>query len=205
MTPKAWLFLALGVFVAYYAWSWIRGVKPAPDAAASGGSPAGGVLAGLVVFAIFGWVAGGGLQYKDGAFTTLSPFSGAGANSSMWISIVSITIIGVMLGLLMHKGRTGLPTPLELVIGFVTNFFDTLGIGSFAPTTAAFKAKKIVDDRLIPGTLNVGHTPPTIAQAFIFITIVEVDFTTLALLILAAVLWSWLGAGLVAGWSRQRV
>ena len=28
------------------------------------------------------------------------------------------------------------PSPLEFVIGFVTNFFDTLGIGSFATTTA---------------------------------------------------------------------
>ena len=57
---------------------------------------------------------------------------------------------------------------LELGTGFVTNFFDTLGIGSFAPTTAVFKFFKLVPDRLIPGTLNVGHTLPTIAQAFIY-------------------------------------
>lgn len=97
------------------------------------------------------------------------------------------------------------PSPLELVTGFVTNFFDTLGIGSFAPTTAVFKMMKLVPDELIPGTLNVGHTLPTIAQALIFIAIVEVDVTTLVLMIAAAVLGSWVGAGVVAGWSRRKI
>jgi uncharacterized membrane protein YfcA len=91
------------------------------------------------------------------------------------------------------------------VTGFVTNFFDTLGIGSFAPTTAVFKMMKLVPDELIPGTLNVGHTLPTIAQALIFIAIVEVDVTTLVLMIAAAVLGSWVGAGVVAGWSRRKI
>src|SRR5438128_2261799 len=53
------------------------------------------------------------------------------------------------------KGRApGVPSPLELLIGFVTNFFDTLGIGSFAPTAAIFKFRKMVPDEQIPGTLN---------------------------------------------------
>lgn len=56
------------------------------------------------------------------------------------------------------------PGLLRLGIGFVTNFFDTLGIGSFAPTTAIFKFRRVVSDELIPGTLNVGHTLPTVAQ-----------------------------------------
>lgn len=33
-----------------------------------------------------------------------------------------------------------LPSPVAIVLGAVTNFFDTLGIGSFAPTTAAIKS-----------------------------------------------------------------
>jgi hypothetical protein len=69
----------------------------------------------------------------------------------------------------------GGPTPAHLGIGLVTNFFDTLGIGSFAPTTAIFKFFKMVPDRLIPGTLNVGHTLPTITQAFIYTVAIEVD------------------------------
>jgi hypothetical protein len=70
-------------------------------------------------------------------------------------------------------------TALELGTGFVTNFFDTLGIGSFAPTTAIFKFFRFVPDRLIPGTLNVGHTLPTIAQAFIYTVAIEVHAWTL--------------------------
>lgn len=97
------------------------------------------------------------------------------------------------------------PTRLQLLIGFVTDFFDALGVGSFATTTSMFKLGRIVEDEKIPGTLNVGHAVPTFAQAFIFILVVNVDMTTLALMIAAAVAGGWLGANVVAGWSRRRV
>jgi uncharacterized membrane protein YfcA len=101
--------------------------------------------------------------------------------------------------------RARLPSPLETVIGAVTNFFDALGIGSFAPTTAIFKFRRMVPDEQIPGTLNVGHTLPSITQAFIFIALVEVEVVTLVALIAAAVAGSWLGAGVVARWPRRKV
>ncbi len=104
-----------------------------------------------------------------------------------------------------HNNEPATPTPLHAGIGFLTNFFDTLGIGSFATTTSIYKFLKLVKDEVIPGTLNVGHTLPTIAQAFIYIKIVEVDMKTLILLIIAAVLGAWLGAGVVSGWSRRNV
>jgi len=97
------------------------------------------------------------------------------------------------------------PLPFELGLGFVTCFFDTLGIGSFAPTTAALKLRKLVPDEKIPGTLNVGHTLPTIAQAFIFIAIVTVDLKTLVLMIGAAVVGSWFGAGFVSNAPRRKI
>jgi uncharacterized membrane protein YfcA len=93
----------------------------------------------------------------------------------------------------------------RLLLGFITNFFDTLGIGSFAPTTAAFRARRLVSDELIPGTLNVGHTPPTIVQAIIYITAIAVDRQTLALLIGASVVGAWFGAGIVSGWDKRRI
>jgi uncharacterized membrane protein YfcA len=99
----------------------------------------------------------------------------------------------------------GVRWPTPEVIGFVTNFFDTLGIGSFATTTSLYRVLKMIDDRLLPGTLNVGHTLPTIAQAFIYIGIIEVDMTTLIALIIASVLGAWLGAGVVARWPAQKV
>src|SRR5258708_24055007 len=67
------------------------------------------------------------------------------------------------------------PTPIELVIGFVTDFFDTLGIGSFAPTTAIYKFRRIVPDELIPRTLNARHTPAASAQALLVRTAIQVD------------------------------
>jgi uncharacterized membrane protein YfcA len=102
-------------------------------------------------------------------------------------------------------GEGARPSLLELAIGFVANFFDTLGIGSFATTTAVFKLKGLVRDEWVPGTLNVGHTLPTITQALIFIAFVNVDVWTLVLMIAAAVAGSWFGAGVVAGWPRRNI
>ena len=90
-------------------------------------------------------------------------------------------------------------------IGFGTNFFDTLGIGSFATTTALFRYLRLVRDELIPGTLNVGHTLPVIVQAVLFIQLVQVDRVTLWSMIGAAVVGAWLGAGMVARWPRKRI
>jgi uncharacterized membrane protein YfcA len=97
------------------------------------------------------------------------------------------------------------PTPLRAGTGFVTNFFDTLGIGSFATTTSIFRFFRMIPDERIPGTLNIGHTLPTIAQAFIYTRIVPVESRTLILMIAAAVVGAWLGAGVVAGWPRRAV
>ena len=89
------------------------------------------------------------------------------------------------------------------LVGFVTNFFDTLGVGSFAPTTSIFKLMKLVPDERIPGTLNAGHALPTVAQALIFIAAVTVDPLTLIGMIGAAVLGAWLGSGVVARLPRR--
>jgi uncharacterized membrane protein YfcA len=97
------------------------------------------------------------------------------------------------------------PTPGMIGLGFGANFFDALGIGSFATSTAIFRMFKMVPDRVIPGTLNAGHTLPTIAQAFIFTTLIPVDIVTLVSMIVAAVLGAWLGAGIVAGWPKRAV
>jgi len=59
-------------------------------------------------------------------------------------------------------------------LGVVVNFLDTLGIGSFATTTAWFKFRKMVPDRLIPPTLLVGLTPPAMAESVIFLILLGV-------------------------------
>lgn len=95
--------------------------------------------------------------------------------------------------------------PPRLGIGLITNFLDTLGIGSFAQQTAFFKFFKLVDDKLIPGTMNVGNTIPTVVQAFIFMTVVEIDAITLFSIAVAASLGSVLGAGVVSHLSRKKI
>jgi uncharacterized membrane protein YfcA len=102
-------------------------------------------------------------------------------------------------------GESASPGLLHLAIGFVTNFFDTLGIGSFATTTTMYRLWRLVPDQLIPGTLNVGHTAATIVQALIYITIVQVEFQTMLLLIIAAVGGSWIGAAIVSGLPRAEI
>jgi uncharacterized membrane protein YfcA len=97
------------------------------------------------------------------------------------------------------------PNVLQISIGAATNFLDALGIGSFATTTALFKFFRMLPDRIIPGTLNAGHTLPTVTQAFIYTAVIPVDVLTLVSMIAAAVLGAWLGAGIVAKWSKRKV
>lgn len=100
---------------------------------------------------------------------------------------------------------TSRPTLLDLVIGFVTNFFDTLGIGSFATTTATFRLLRLVPDELIPGTLCVGHALPVVTQALFFISVVDVDPWQLTMLIVVCITGGWIGAGVVTTLSRRAV
>jgi uncharacterized membrane protein YfcA len=108
-----------------------------------------------------------------------------------------------------HPGRysqeRSRPTLWQTFIGFFANFLDTLGIGSFATTTSMFKLARMVPDEQVPGTLNVGHALPTITEACIYITIVQVNLRTLLIMIAASVLGAWLGAGIVSRWPRRTI
>ena len=79
-------------------------------------------------------------------------------------------------------------------LGAVVNFFDTLGIGSFAPTTAWLKFRKLVPDRLIPPTMVVGLTPPAMTESIIFLILLGVSVDPV--LLFGCVIATWLG-GLV--------
>ncbi len=124
------------------------------------------------------------------------------------LAVVAVILIAALVRAFPRQ-RIAKPTPIAAAIavgiGFITNFFDTLGIGSFATTTSLFKFLRFVPDERIPGTLNVGHALPTIAEAAIFIVIVAVEPPTLLLLIAASVVGAWLGAGFVARLPRRYV
>jgi uncharacterized membrane protein YfcA len=103
-----------------------------------------------------------------------------------------------------NDGPTAVTVP-GAATGFVANFFDTLGVGSFATTTTIFRHWRLVRDEWIPGTLNAGHTVPTIAQALIYTQIVPVGSRTLIAMIGAAITGAWLGAGLVSRLPRRAI
>jgi uncharacterized membrane protein YfcA len=87
-----------------------------------------------------------------------------------------------------------------MVLGAITNFFDTLGIGSFAPTMSWLKFRKLVPDRLIPSTMLVGHSVPTIVQAVIFLILLGllVDPVLIVGCSLALLMGGLVGAPMVA-------
>ncbi len=139
----------------------------------------------------------------------------ADIGSAKTILLATLGVVGLVYSIILVRGVQRrkreepslplAPTGGGLGTGFVTNFFDTLGIGSFAPTTSILRAWKMVPDKEIPGTLNVGYTVPTILQAFIFTQAVPVDATTLIALIASAALGAWLGAGVVVSWPKRRI
>lgn len=92
------------------------------------------------------------------------------------------------------------PRPEAILLGAVVSFFDTLGIGSFAPTTAWMKFRRMVPDRLIPPTMLVGLTPPAMTESVIFLILlgVKVDPMLLFGCAIAVLLGGLVGAPLVA-------
>ena len=99
-----------------------------------------------------------------------------------------------------HSRAALKPRGEDVLVGGVTNFFDTLGIGSFAPTLAWFKLRGRVPDRLIPCTMIVSHTLPTMAQALIFLWALGVHVDPMLLIgsALAFLMGGLIGAPLVA-------
>jgi uncharacterized membrane protein YfcA len=95
--------------------------------------------------------------------------------------------------------RRSAPRPEAIALGAITNFFDTLGVGSFAPTMAWFKFRRLAPDRLIPCTMLVGHTLPSVAQAIIFLVLlgVLVDPVLLIGCVLALLVGGLLGVSMV--------
>lgn len=123
------------------------------------------------------------------------------------LAVVAVGFVAFWLRFLQraHAEAGVWPTPYQVFVGIVTDFFDTIGIGSFATTTALWRARSTVAVEKIPGTLNVGHTLSTVAQAFFFTKAVAVDPFTLVAMIAAAVVGSLCGAPIVARMPRRQI
>ena len=128
---------------------------------------------------------------------------------------VALTVFGIYYVVVLAKGvkvakadgEDVKPTPAGIATGAVTNFFDNLGVGSFATTTSIFRSSNMVRDEKIPGTLNVGHTLPTIVEAVAATALFKtaIDTGTLVEMIFAAIAGAWVGARVFGGWSRPKI
>ncbi|MGM0216368.1 permease [Enterococcus sp. AZ109] len=125
------------------------------------------------------------------------------------IYVVLILMHAVNMGrdLVVHKDDLGHGNWIVSgIVGFITDFLDTLGIGSFAPTAMLLDfTKQLSNDRLLPGTLNVGHGIPVLVEAFIFTTVVDVSPVTLFSLIASATVGAFIGSRLVTGLPEKKV
>ena len=127
------------------------------------------------------------------------------------IQILLITVMVLMIGLiarayLKQKKPIFQRFGLGMLIGFITDFGDTLGIGSFATTTAAFRATHYIDDdRQLPGTLNAMHAIPVMIEALFFITAVKVELSTLLPMTTAAVVGAYMGTHVTKNWHAPTV
>jgi uncharacterized membrane protein YfcA len=127
--------------------------------------------------------------------------------------IVLFTALGVFctifavqwLRLARDPRRRERPTPADLGIGFLTNFLDALGIGSYAPTTALYKFRGRPSDELIPGTLNVGSVAVGAAETVFFVTVIAVEPKLLVAMVASATVGAWLGAGVVSRMPRRAI
>jgi uncharacterized membrane protein YfcA len=112
------------------------------------------------------------------------------------LSVIAIFFTSVLVGTARKRGELA-PKPEAIALGAVTNFFDTLGIGSFAPSTAWMKLRKMAPDGYFPAILNSGHALPTVTQALCFIATVAVDPVLLLSCIVASCLGAFVGAPIV--------
>ena len=78
----------------------------------------------------------------------------------MWI-FAGVFLIILFKDVIAHKDELDkTKTVYNALVSMVSNFFDTLGIGSYAIATSAWKFNKAMPDDLIPGTLNVAFGVP---------------------------------------------
>lgn len=96
-------------------------------------------------------------------------------------------------------------TIYNMVVALISNFFDTLGIGSYAIASSAYKIRGSVDDVNIPGTLNAGDAIPVLTEAFLFFGFVEVNTLTLISMIIAQIVGAYVGAGIVTKWDAHKI
>lgn len=123
---------------------------------------------------------------------------------ALLIPIVLSTLLFTIVLVRAAITNRSVPTAETIGLGAVVSFFDTLGIGCFAPSTAWLKFRRLVPDGLIPPTILVGLTITAVVESIIFLIRlgVRVDPVLLVGCVLACAMGGLIGAPLV---HRTRV
>jgi uncharacterized membrane protein YfcA len=125
----------------------------------------------------------------------------------LYTVLVTVNVAAIVTWIAIAKRRQlpERPTWADGVIGAVTNFLDTFGIGSYAQITALFKLRGRPVDELIPGTLNVGSTVPAFLGSLLFFGAIAVEPVLLASMVISSGFGAWTGAGVVSRMSRRSI
>jgi uncharacterized membrane protein YfcA len=125
----------------------------------------------------------------------------------LYTVLVLVNVAAIVAWIVVSKRRRlrEPPTWADGAIGYVTNFLDTLGIGSYAQITALFKLRGRPEDELIPGTLNVGSAVPSFLGSLLFFGVVPVEPVLLASMVISSGIGAWVGAGLVSRMPRRGI
>jgi uncharacterized membrane protein YfcA len=121
--------------------------------------------------------------------------------------LVIVNLVAILAWIVISKRRLlrERPTWADGAIGYVTNFLDTLGIGSYAQITALFKLRGRPQDELIPGTLNVGSSVPAFLSSLLFFGAIAVEPVLLASMVISSGIGAWVGAGVVSRMPRRGI
>jgi uncharacterized membrane protein YfcA len=125
----------------------------------------------------------------------------------LYTVLVIVNVAAIIAWILVSKRRQlrERATWADGVIGYVANFLDTLGIGSYAQITALFKLRGRPADELIPGTLNVGSSVPAFLGSLLFFGAIAVEPVLLASMVISSGIGAWVGAGLVSRMPRRGI
>jgi len=102
--------------------------------------------------------------------------------SILKISAIILTVAVFMLFIYYRDNETiNTVNKLKIsAIGFISNFFDTFGIGSFATIVAMRRMFKVMpDDVRLIGSMNIHSMVTALLQSLIFLHFISLDFKTL--------------------------
>lgn len=122
------------------------------------------------------------------------------------IAIVGLAFVAFLVRAAVKADQLRLRLEPGLLSAF-TNFFDTLGIGSFAPTMAWMRFRRMVPDHRIPMTMLAGYTPSTFVQSTIFLILLGIGVDPFLLIgsVVAVAAGAYFGVPLAVGSSVRTV